>query len=95
MSARTDHQVKRAAAIDYIINLDSSEKELLKQQFIQYHCDFYNEHSESDRKWFGRNFDNCLEPIELHNRCMFQFMIPLFIISEMHKQQNKIPTLSK
>ena len=63
-----------------------------KSQFIQVCCDFYDEHSESDKQWFSRNYDQCDEPHEKNNICMHKWQFPLFVL---RSQQSKIEQLEK
>ena len=81
-------QPKRIEAIEYIKSLNSNEINHIKDQYIQYFCDFYDEYSDLDKAWFARQFNSCLDPIELYNSCMFIWMIPLFILSKTHKEKS-------
>lgn len=90
MSKFGNFQVERANTLNYINNLEPSKRDALKQEYVQHLCDFYNEHSPQDKEWFGRNFENCLEPIELNNICMYHFMLPLFVLARIRKNNDKI-----
>lgn len=51
-----------------------------KAKFVQLCCDFYNKHSESDKQWFARNYEQCDEPYEKNNLCMHKWQFPLFVL---------------
>ena len=62
----------------------------LKEKYIQFCCDFYNEHAPEDKLWFGRMFDQCQEDYEQQNRCMYRWQFPLMILKS---QQAEIDQL--
>ena len=62
----------------------------LKEKYIQFCCDFYNEHAPEDKLWFGRMFDQCQEDYEQQNRCMYRWQFPLMILKD---QEAKIKEL--
>ena len=64
----------------------------LKEKYIQFCCDFYNEHAPEDKLWFGRMFDQCQEDYEQQNRCMYRWQFPLMILKD---QEAKIDELQK
>lgn len=63
-----------------------------KAKFVQLCCDFHNEHSESDKQWFARNYDQCDEPHQKDNICMYQWQFPLYVL---RSQQAEIEQLKK
>lgn len=54
----------------------------LKEKYIQFCCDFYNEHAPEDKVWFGRMFEQCQEDYEQQNRCMYRWQFPLMILKD-------------
>lgn len=68
-----------------------------KAKFVQLCCDFYNEHSESDKQWFARNYDQCDEPHQKDNICMYQWQFPLFVLraqqAEIDQLKEKVSTV--
>jgi hypothetical protein len=54
----------------------------LKEKYIQFCCDFYNEHAPEDKLWFGRMFEQCQEDYEQQNRCMYRWQFPLMILKD-------------
>lgn len=62
----------------------------LKEKYIQFCCDFYNEHAPEDKVWFGRMFEQCQEDYEQQNRCMYRWQFPLMILKD---RQTKIDQL--
>ncbi|WP_407412475.1 hypothetical protein [Acinetobacter sp.] len=63
-----------------------------KSKFVQMSCDFYNQHSESDKQWFARNYDQCDEPHQKDNLCMHKWQFPLYVL---RSQQAEIDQLKK
>lgn len=63
-----------------------------KAKFVQMCCDFYNEHSESDKQWFARNYDQCDEPHQKDNLCMHKWQFPLYVL---RSQQDEIDQLKE
>lgn len=54
----------------------------LKEKYIQFCCDFYNEHAPEDKIWFGRMFEQCQEDYEQQNRCMYRWQFPLKVLKD-------------
>lgn len=52
----------------------------VKEKYIQFCCDFYNEHAPENKLWFGRMFEQCQEDYEQQNRCMYRWQFPLIIL---------------
>lgn len=63
-----------------------------KAKFVQMSCDFYDQHSESDKQWFVRNYDQCDEPHQKDNICMYQWQFPLYVL---RSQQAEIDQLKE
>ena len=62
----------------------------LKEKYIQFCCDFYNEHAPEDKLWFGRMFDQCQEDYEQQNRCMYRWQFPLMILKDQEAQIDEL-----
>lgn len=61
-----------------------------KEQFVKICCDFYNKHSESDKQWFARNYDQCDEAHEKNNTCMFRWQFPLLVLRTKQSEINQL-----
>lgn len=86
--------IKRLEAINYVKSLSSTELDQLKNEYIQYFCEFHDEYAEVEKAWFEKKFNDCLQENELNNFCMFIWLIPLFILSQQHKEKSKPTDLS-
>ena len=62
----------------------------LKEKYIQFCCDFYNEHAPEDKLWFGRMYDECLQEHNKRNSTMYRWQFPLMILKS---QQAEIDQL--
>lgn len=62
----------------------------LKEKYIQFCCDFYNEHAPEDKIWFGRMFDQCQEDYEQQNRCMYRWQFPLKVLKDQEATINDL-----
>ncbi|SDY60185.1 hypothetical protein [Acinetobacter kyonggiensis] len=62
----------------------------LKEKYIQFCCDFYNEHAPEDKLWFGRMYDECLQEHNKRNSTMYRWQFPLMILKD---QEAKIKEL--
>ena len=58
----------------------------LKEKYIQFCCDFYNEHAPEDKDWFGRMFDECAEEHNKRNSAMFRWQFPLMVLQNCQKE---------
>ena len=56
--------------------------EELKEKYIQFCCDFYNEHAPEDKIWFGRMFDDCHQEHNKRNSSMYRWQFPLMILKD-------------
>lgn len=54
----------------------------LKEKYIQFCCDFYNEHAPEDKLWFGRMYDECLQEHNKRNSTMYRWQFPLMILKD-------------
>ena len=64
----------------------------LKEKYIQFCCDFYNEHAPKDKLWFGRMFEQCQEDYEQQNRCMYRWQFPLMILKDRQAEVDQLKT---
>lgn len=64
----------------------------LKEKYIQFCCDFYNEHAPEDKLWFGRMFEQCQEDYEQQNRCMYRWQFPLMILKDRQAEIDQLKT---
>lgn len=64
----------------------------LKEKYIQFCCDFYNEHAPEDKLWFGRMFEQCQEDYEQQNRCMYRWQFPLMILKDRQAEVDQLKT---
>lgn len=62
----------------------------MKEKYIQYCCDFYNEHSPRDREWFGRMYEQCQEDYEQRNTIMYRWQFPLMILKAEQAQIDEL-----
>lgn len=62
----------------------------MKEKYIQYCCDFYNEHSPKDREWFGRMYEQCQEDYEQQNMCMYHWQFPLMVLKAEQAQIDEL-----
>lgn len=62
----------------------------LKEKYIRFCCDFYNEHAPEDKLWFGRMYDECLQEHNKRNSTMYRWQFPLMILKD---QEAKIKEL--
>ena len=62
----------------------------LKEKYIQFCCDFYNEYAPEDKLWFGRMYDECLQEHNKRNSTMYRWQFPLMILKD---QEAKIKEL--
>lgn len=54
----------------------------LKEKYIQFCCDFYNEHAPEDKIWFGRMFDDCHQEHNKRNSSMYRWQFPLKVLKD-------------
>ena len=54
----------------------------LKEKYIQFCCDFYNEYAPEDKLWFGRMYDECLQEHNKRNSTMYRWQFPLMILKD-------------
>ncbi|MEG0132033.1 MAG: hypothetical protein RR677_11245 [Acinetobacter sp.] len=64
----------------------------LKEKYIQFCCDFYNEHAPKDKLWFGRMFEQYQEDYEQQNRCMYRWQFPLMILKDRQAEIDQLKT---
>lgn len=62
----------------------------LKEKYIQFCCDFYNEHAPEDKDWFGRMFDECAEEHNKRNSAMFRWQFPLMVLQNCQKEHDEL-----
>ena len=62
----------------------------LKEKYIQFCCDFYNEHAPKDKLWFGRMYDECLQEHNKRNSTMYQWQFPLMILKDQEAKIEKL-----
>lgn len=71
----------------------------LKEKYIQFCCDFYNEHAPEDKIWFGRMFDDCHQEHNKRNSSMYRWQFPLMILksqqAEIDQHQLEIHALGE
>lgn len=71
----------------------------LKEKYIQFCCDFYNEHTPEDKIWFGRMFDDCHQEHNKRNSSMYRWQFPLMILksqqAEIDQHQLEIHALGE
>ena len=61
----------------------------LKEKYIQFCCDFYNEHTPEDKIWFGRMFDDCHQEHNKRNSSMYRWQFPLKVLKDQEAQINQ------
>lgn len=61
----------------------------LKEKYIQLCCDFYNEHANEDKIWFGRMFDGCHQEHNKRNSSMYRWQFPLMILKSQQAEINQ------
>lgn len=61
----------------------------LKEKYIQFCCDFYNEHAPEDKIWFGRMFDGCHQEHNKRNSSMYRWQFPLIILKSQQAEINQ------
>ena len=61
----------------------------LKEKYIQLCCDFYNEHANEDKIWFGRMFDDCHQEHNKRNSSMYRWQFPLMILKSQQAEINQ------
>lgn len=62
------------------------EYEILKNRFIDLYSSFYNEHSESDKEWYERQFHALHDPINKNNRVMDNWAIGLHFLKNCYDE---------
>lgn len=61
----------------------------LKEKYIQFCCNFYNEHANEDKIWFGRMFDDCHQEHNKRNSSMYRWQFPLMILKSQQAEINQ------
>lgn len=64
----------------------------LKEKYIQFCCDFYNEHAPEDKIWFGRMFDDCHQEHNKRNSSMYRWQFPLMILKSQQAEIKQLKT---
>ncbi|MEG2268075.1 MAG: hypothetical protein RSC68_27585 [Acinetobacter sp.] len=64
----------------------------LKEKYIQFCCDFYNEHAPKDKLWFGRMYDECLQEHNKRNSTMYRWQFPLMILKDRQAEIDQLKT---